>query len=504
MIDNHASNIKWKFRRPIWKNSTKTIKVSPLKIASPKSLDDLKEVVQQALIEEIPVRAVGSGHSFSEAPVADGILLLPDKLNKLKTTSYTDNKRLVEVEGGIRLRDLNKKLDNHKLCIPTMGGIDHQRIAGALSTGTHGSSMGFGTMAEMVRSIVLVSHKKDNPNQVWVFRIEKQSDPVTKKDNEVDEIIYDDDIFNSAVVCFGTMGIIYSYVLEVEPMYYLKEVKKVESWIELKRSIVDESLLDKHRSVFVQINPYRTKRRPNRSALLATHDLHDGLSDSSLKMQRIKRGFWHKIKRSTRSFSFELTSLFPQIIHVFIWVLNKFPNLIPWFLHQAVRSQKDEEYIERGHKVMYQGLDYVKERAYDCEIGIPMDSEGRYLDLVDELMNHLEKIRKDYNIHITSPLGLRFTKSSKILMAPEHGTNICYIDTPVLLAIYGRETILSRIQEFLLKHHARPHWGKLNFMVTKDYVMKEYPRSDRFIEIVNQFNRTGIFSNRFSKRMIGV
>ena len=164
-------------------------------------------------------------------------------------------------------------------------------------------------------------------------------------------------------------------------------------WTTLKPQLADGSLFELNRSVFIQINPYRSKKIKKRSALLVTHELSTDTS-KNLMLQRFKRRFFHKFKRATRSFSHEFASIFPFIVHPMILYINLFPKAIPGFLKSAVNAQKDEEYFERGYKVMYQGLDYVKELAYDCEIGIPMDKEGKYLDLVQDLMDHLEYIAK--------------------------------------------------------------------------------------------------------------
>ena len=51
------------------------------------------------------------------------------------------------------------------------------------------------------------------------------------------ELIQDDDIFYSAVLSFGSMGIIYSLVIEVEQLYYLRETKLQTTWEELKKEM---------------------------------------------------------------------------------------------------------------------------------------------------------------------------------------------------------------------------------------------------------------------------
>ncbi|UII25987.1 hypothetical protein LVD15_22200 [Fulvivirga maritima] len=382
-----------------------------------------------------------------------------------------------------------------------MGGIDHQSIAGAISTGTHGSSHLLGGMSKMVKSIVVVTHDQKNSCKVKTYRIEPASNPVTDAEHYAGpELILNDDIFNAAVVCFGLMGVIYSYVMEVEPMYYLNECRKVTTWDQVKPELKNKKIFVGFQSVLVQINPYQVKDKPNK-ALVLTHErfMH---TDKSLFMQKVKHKIGDNIKRMTRSLSYVLASVFPYFVYIMIWRINKYPDYVPRFVDTAIKSQKDESYINKGHKVMYQGLDYVKERAYDCEIVIRMDNDGKYLNFIDELITYLVYLHDQFQVHITSPLGLRFVKASEALLTAEQGYDVCYIDTPVLKHIYGREVLLNKIQKFALKRGARLHWGKLNFQMDKTDTERLYPKYGLFMEIIKKFNPSKVFSNAFTKRVV--
>ncbi len=503
MSNPHRKNKKKFFGRPMWQNSTKTIKVSPLRYYQPDSIQDVLEMVQEGMDTNTPVRAVGSGHSFSSAPKGEGILLDTDKLNKVKAYEFASKKGdFFDVQGGIKLKELNALLDKLGFGIRTMGGINHQSIAGAISTGTHGSSLVFGAMSQMVKSIVLVTHDLNNPKEAKSYRIERSGENALTDPSNYNgpELIQDDDVFHAAVVCFGSMGIIVSYVLKVEKMFFLQEKKEVSDWDVIKEKIRDKTIFKDHESVFVQVNPYPYKGV--QKALVVYHDLYiDSIKNRSL--QNLKKNFWYRLKRSTRSLQFELASRVPYIVWFVIWRINTFPSYVPKFLNTAVKSQKDEAYFNKGHKVMYQGLDYIKERAYDNEIVLKMDASGSYLDTLDDLMKHLQDLRNEYKIHLTSPLGLRFIKGSDVLLAPEYGEDVCFVDTPVLQRIYGGNTIIGKVQKFILAKDAKLHWGKLNDQMDVAYVKSHYPRYEEFMLIMKKYNPSKIFSNVFTKQVLG-
>src|SRR5258705_7524470 len=114
--------------RAIWQNTIRKYKVTPVKLFEPESLDDIVSIIKEAESKDMKVRAVGSGHSFSDVALTHEYLVDLYRLNKVTLYDPTVIKeeykemKLVESEGGIRIRDLNRKLDKMKLAFINMGG----------------------------------------------------------------------------------------------------------------------------------------------------------------------------------------------------------------------------------------------------------------------------------------------------------------------------------------------------------------------------------------------
>lgn len=501
MANKHLRNRKSFFGRPVWRNSTKTLKVNPLKYYTPKTLDDLITIVKEAIESQIEVRAVGSGHSYSTAPEATEILVDTDDLGQFigPYKHTTQNSPLFEVQGGIKMKALNKKLDSLGYCISAMGAIDHQSAAGAISTGTHGSSMAFGTMSNMVKSMVIVTNDLADPVKVKVYRLEPVNgitDPSQYPDDQP-QLIQEDDAFYSALLGFGCFGIIYSYVMEVEEMYYFTECKKLTTWEDAQDQLKN-GLFEKHPSVFVQMNPYPYKNQQH--ALVVTHN-REPAGKKNLIIQRAKRKLWHNLKRKMRAPLIELLGAFPYLFWISVWTLNRKPGSINKQIDQAVKSQRDEEYYSKGYRVMYQGLDYIKERAYDSEIAVPI-KDNKYLEVINQLIDYLQELHDLYNIHLTSPLSLRFVKENNVYLDPAYQEAVCYIDCPVILYVYGAETMIEKIQEFVEAKQLRIHWGKKNDLLDHEYMKERYPKFDTWREQAIRFNPLQLFSNRFSRQMV--
>jgi FAD/FMN-containing dehydrogenase len=90
--------------RTRWANHTRNQAAYPLRLYDAKTLEDLVNIVREAHDQDTTVRAVGSGHSWSDVALTGGFLVQTHKLNRC------GRRRLrVEPEAGItdpeRFRD---------------------------------------------------------------------------------------------------------------------------------------------------------------------------------------------------------------------------------------------------------------------------------------------------------------------------------------------------------------------------------------------------------------
>src|ERR671919_1389677 len=152
--------MKIETRKP-WRNHTGNQSIDPLRIYTPESVEDLQRVVADG--EELvqPVRAVGTGHSWSDVALTPGFLVETSALPRFVETDgpWRDgvDERLARVGAGMPIRELNAKLDEVGLALSNMGGYDAQTMAGVISTSTHGPGIGFGPLSDFVRSVDLVA-----------------------------------------------------------------------------------------------------------------------------------------------------------------------------------------------------------------------------------------------------------------------------------------------------------------------------------------------------------
>ncbi len=136
-----------------WRNWAGNQVSRPARVLSPPDTAAVAAAVTEAARDGLTVRMAGSGHSFTAAAATDGVLLRPDRLTGVIAISGDQ----VTVRAGTRLHDLSGLLAQHGLALENLGDIDAQTVAGAISTGTHGTGAAFGGLAGQVTGLELVT-----------------------------------------------------------------------------------------------------------------------------------------------------------------------------------------------------------------------------------------------------------------------------------------------------------------------------------------------------------
>lgn len=157
-------------------------------IARPRSRDELHD----ALAAPGPLRPLGSRHSFNAIADTAGTLI---DLSAMPAEVQQTAPDAVRVPGGIRYGELGAELQRRGLALANLASLPHISVAGAASTGTHGSGDAIGSLATAVRSLTFAGPDGER----------------TLRRGDAD--------FDGAVVSLGALGVIVELELEVEPAY---------------------------------------------------------------------------------------------------------------------------------------------------------------------------------------------------------------------------------------------------------------------------------------------
>src|SRR5262252_3223896 len=181
-----------------YENWAHTLKFKPDRYSEPETEQEVVDVVKDALSRGGRIRTRGGGHSWSHFVVTDDTLLHLDRLNKGLIADILNHR--YTVQAGIRLQDLIDNLAQDNLALRNIGSITQQSIAGAMSTGTHGTGITLGNIPTSIVGMKLVTGT---------------GDVLTIKET-------DTDLLDAARVSIGALGIITEVTIDVVPMYELE------------------------------------------------------------------------------------------------------------------------------------------------------------------------------------------------------------------------------------------------------------------------------------------
>ena len=173
-----------------------TVDYGPGTLYAPTSVGEL-----QALVARSPrIRALGTRHSFSEVAASDAdlvsLLAMPADID-VDTAAGT-----VRVAGGVRYGELALEAWKSGLALPNMGSLPHISVAGASSTGTHGSGNANPALAAAVRAVSLVTADGD------VIELSREGDP---------------EVFDGVVLSMGSLGVMTHLVLDMAPAFQVRQ-----------------------------------------------------------------------------------------------------------------------------------------------------------------------------------------------------------------------------------------------------------------------------------------
>ena len=69
--------------RKTWKNHLGNQRIDPLRIYEPQTIAEVQDIVRLARERGVSVRAVGSGHSWSDVALTEGFLLTPTGMTRV-------------------------------------------------------------------------------------------------------------------------------------------------------------------------------------------------------------------------------------------------------------------------------------------------------------------------------------------------------------------------------------------------------------------------------------
>ena len=436
-------------RRQAWTNWAGNQQASPF-VAVPESEGEVAQLLVAARQGGLTVKAVGAGHSFTDVAVTDGVQVRLDRIAGIVAVAQPDDSGVgeVTVRAGTTIRDLANGLQGRGLALPNLGDIDRQSIAGALSTGTHGTGLRLGGLVAGVRRL----------------RIALPDGQVVEASSDREP-----ELFQAARISLGALGIITEVTLEVVPAFLLHARETPEPLLPLLASIGSEAESHDHLEFYwfphtdrvqVKRNDRVTAGTPRRPLPRWRARLDDDLLSNRL-FERTNR------LATARS------------------------SLTPWINRVAARALSARDYVDHAHRV------FVSERAVrfvESEWAFP---RAELVDVVTELRTWVERSGE----LLPFPVEVRVAAADDVWLSTAYGRESGYVAVHQYHRLDHRR-YFGAFEEIALAHGGRPHWGKLHTRGA-EFFEGAYPRFADFRRVRDAVDPDRVMANAYTRRVLG-
>ena len=185
--------------KKVIRNWAGNVRFYPEDIFYPKTETELLSIVNKARENGKGIKVVGARHSWTKVFKTEDWLINLDHYSRVLTINK--EKKTITIQAGIRLKRLKQVLANNGLAMRNVASIEEQSISGLISTGTHGTGLGFKILSTQVVMIRMIC-----------------SDGSIKTLDESDGTV-----FSAALLSLGGMGIISEVTLGCVTKFKIEE-----------------------------------------------------------------------------------------------------------------------------------------------------------------------------------------------------------------------------------------------------------------------------------------
>jgi len=457
-------------------NFGRNIKFEPNQFAEPQSEGELLKLLSSHPGRRF--RVTGSRHAWSPLINTDDVCITLEHFDDVALTKNNDGRFLATVGGGCTIRRLLKLLNKYGLTIPSVGLITSQTIAGAISTGTHGS--GRQSLSHYIKSVRLAV-------------IDSETGQAVVK-------TYDRGPELAAARCgLGCLGVLISVQFYCIPQFAVAECVQVVDTVEEVLSLEDKYPIQQFYLIPHVDEIYVSTRREAQA--------WDGTAG-------LKSIFYRMYCLLGIDIGYHLFVLLMGRFYRSRWFIRWFyREVFPWcVLRDTVVVDRSDRILTMSHELFrhFETELFVKESHLKEAIVFVNATVNAFADrnsLVPEsfatsvkemgMSERLHQLRGSWVHHY--PICVRKVLPDDTLISMSAGTEAVYA---ISFITYDRDrrdfrnfsSFLTRTMVTLFG--ARPHWGK-HFDLSPEMLRSLYPKFDRFNRIRQGLDPDGRFGNAF-------
>jgi len=427
-----------------WRNWGRSHLAHPRHLVRATSIDEVAEAIVFGRDNGMPVKAVGAGHSFTSIAATDGVQL---DLAGLDGVLAVHGNR-VTLGAGTNLYQLPALLGEHGLALENMGDIDRQTIAGAISTGTHGTGAAFGGIATQVDALTLVTAEGA------VLHISETENA---------------ELLPAARVGLGALGVLVDVTLRCADDFVMHAIERPEPLEEVLDAWVERATSVDHFEFYwfphtTQALTKTNTRLPADTARAPQHPVAAWIDDEFM----------------------------PNGLYVLLCRLGLIlPGTTPPLNRLANRLVAEREVTDGWHEVFTSPR---RVRFREMEYALPLEA-------IPAALREIRQAIESNGWRITFPVEVRVAAPDGNWLSTAQGRPTGYI----AVHRYYREdptAYFEAVEAIARAHGGRPHWGKMHFR-TADDLRPAYPHFDDFLAVRDRLDPDRVFANEYLERVLG-
>jgi FAD-linked oxidoreductase len=427
-----------------WENWGRSVTSSPQFVSRASSVSQVVDTVEFARARHLSIKPVGAGHSFTAIAATDGVQL---DISGIQGIIAIDGD-LVTLGAGTYLHQLPGLLRSHSLALENMGDIDRQTIAGAISTGTHGTGARFGGLATQIVALTLVT-----------------ADGSVRHISETENAA----LLPAARLGLGALGIVVDVTVRCVPEFVIHALEKPEVLDAVLDNWMDRAMGADHFEFYWF--PHTT------SALTKTNTR---LPADTPRHRQNRLAAWIDDEALANGFYATLCRLGTLI-----------PNAIPALNRLSNKGIAKREIVDGWHEVLTSPR---RVRFREMEYSIPAEN-------VPEALREVQQFIDRRGLTISFPVEARIAAADDNWLSTAYGRRSGYI----AVHRYYREDpaeYFAGVEAIMRAHEGRPHWGKMHARVAAD-LRPSYPRFDDFLAVRDRLDPDRVFRNTYLDRVLG-
>lgn len=409
----------------------------------PTSENEIIQIVKKASAENKKIKLVGAAHSWSALALPTHYLINLDHYKKI--LSIDKEKKQVTVQAGIRLKELNVILYENELSLANLGSVSEQSIAGAISTGTHGTGINYGNISTQIIGMKLIL-----------------ADGAVLNINEIENA----ELLPAVRINLGVLGIVSELTLQCVGAFHLRD----DSY-----ALPFDEALEKLPELVSNTEHLKLWWFPH-APLVGIYRYFKTTED--LKPRSAFQRFMDN--------SFLVSVFFVCLLRIGDW----FPKMVPGINKLINKIHfRNVSRIEKSWEVFNVPM---PPNHYETEYAIPYEKAA-------EALKQLKEMIEEKKMFINFVVEVRFVKADDTWLSPAYKRDSCYIGAYQYGDRYWK-IYMTGFEELMEKFGGRPHWPK-EFTPDRKKISKSFPEFDRFNELKNKLDPNGIFNNALTERL---